>query len=481
MTTKTRRTAVLYLRQSKAKDDSISLEIQEAEGRAHCARRKLKVVGVVKDEGVSGYRDWRKRPNFSEVFNVAADTVVVYRWSRLSRRRLDQAVLIDLLEKAGKLVESACEPVDPSTAGGRFSRDQMLLMASFESDVKGEQWKEAQARRIKAGLPAHGKARFGYRKTKEGNYKPDPVTGKVLADCYRRYVDDAGFVTIVKALNDDGVRTMNGNTWTTQSLTKVLDSGFGAGVLNVGVHSEEGVRYLPGAHEGVIDAELWQAYLDARAKRTRLAPKRRSPRWHLYGIAVCGLCGDRLILKSYEGPNATLCCSRYHARRTCEGVWMQRGSFEGRVAIWLGGHVDELAALASTRDAERARQQAEVARYQKAFDAAVKALGSLAASHARGLIDDDGLEGAQAELVTERDAAVTALTQAREELDRLGLPGDVYDAAFPSEETSPGERAKRLGQVLRRVELHPDKIRFVPVIGEAEDDPREVRRKKAAA
>ena len=168
--------ADLYLRQSRARDDSISLEIQEAECRAHCARRGYDVGRVVVDEGVSGYRDWRERPNFGQLLDGDAEVLVVYRWSRLSRRRLDQAQLIDTLERAGKRVESAVEPVDPSTAGGRLGRDQMLLIAAYESDVKSEQWKEALNRRSANGLPKNGLPRFGY--VKDGKaFVPDPVTG----------------------------------------------------------------------------------------------------------------------------------------------------------------------------------------------------------------------------------------------------------------------------------------------------------------
>lgn len=471
---------MLYLRQSKAKDDSISLEIQESEGRAHCARRVLKVVGVVVDEGVSAYSDWRKRPNFPGIFDVKADVVVVYRWSRLSRRRLDQASLIDLLEKAGKSVESACEPMDVSTAGGRFSRDQMLSMAAYESDVKSEQWKETHARRIKAGLPAHGKPRFGYRKI-EGRFEPDPVTGPVLAELYRRYTAGAGFVTLVRDLNKDGVLTTTGRSWSTPSLIKTMDSGFGAGLLVQGVWDKDGPTYVDGAHTSVLEDGEWDDYLRARTKRRTEPPKRRTKRWHLAGLVTCGLCGSTVVLKGYEGKGATLACARYVSKRDCAGVWMQRGAFEGRVAVWLGGQVAELAALAPSREAERARQQAEVTRHQDAVDAAVTALGNLAVKAARGQLDDDGLAAAQPELVADRDAAVALLTQAREELERLALPGDIYDLAFPTGELSPGEWGRKISGVLRRVELHPDRIRFVPMIGKAEDDPRVARRKAKAA
>lgn len=463
--------AILYIRQSKARDDSISSEIQESEGRAHAARHGYEIVRVVSDPGVSGYRDWTRRPNFPEVLSTEGDVVVVYRWSRLSRRRLDQAVLIDLLEKSGKRVESACEPADPSTAGGRLARDQMLLIAAFESDVKSEQWKEALARRATAGLPKNGLPRFGYVKVAKG-YQPDPVTGPELAEVYRRYTAGAGFQQLVRDLNDRAVPTTRGNTWCTQSLIRTLDSGFGAGLLICDKRSGT-PGFLSGAQAAVITKAEWIAYQDARARRRVEPPARRTARWFLSGIVRCGRCGSSVAVNKFETRKSTVLCSRYVNKRDCDGVWMSRHNLEGRIAVWLGGHLDELAALAPTRDAERGRAQGAVTAAQDAHTAAVSALGTLAANHSRGLHDEDAYTAAQAELVAERDALTARLAAARDELVRLSpVDESVYAQLESSTEQTPGEWNGQLAKLIRRVEVHKDRLVIVPVVGEPEVDPR---------
>lgn len=479
MTTRATSTnALIYLRQSKAKHDSISLEIQEAEARAYCARQGYTVRCVVPEEGVSGFSDWRKRPRFGrEVVEAeGVDVVVVYRWSRLSRRRLDQHQLIDLLEKSGKRVESAVEPVDTSTAGGRFSRDQMMSMAAFESDVKSEQWREALRRRAENGLPKNGMPRYGYVKAGKG-FEPDPVTGPILAELYRRYTAGAGFQALVKDLNARGLKTTRGGSWTAQTLLRTLDSGFGAGLLIQDKRSGA-PGYLPGAHQAVITAEEWAGYQRARGKRKVAAPARRTVRWHLAGIAVCGLCGKGLAVNKYDAPNSTVLCTGYVSGRTCEGVWLNRHYFEGRVGVWLGGMLEELASLGPAREAELVAAQAVLESAERALEDAQSALGRLAGALARGVLDEDAYAAAQVELVAERDAAARQVTRAREDVERLAPVGaDALDRLGAQRDVTPGEWGRQLAGVFRRIEVHPDRLVMVPVVGEAHEEARPERQR----
>ena len=116
--------AIIYLRQSVAKDDSISIEMQEIACRDYCDRMGYAVVDVKDDPGISG-RLWTKRPKVQLVMDALergeADVVVLWKWSRLSRSRKDWALAIDRADLAGGRIESATEPIDTATASGRFA------------------------------------------------------------------------------------------------------------------------------------------------------------------------------------------------------------------------------------------------------------------------------------------------------------------------------------------------------------------------
>jgi DNA invertase Pin-like site-specific DNA recombinase len=431
------------------------LEIQETTGRAYATQRGYTVRRVVVDEGVSGYRDWAKRPNFPSLLDDPADVIVVYRWSRLSRKRLDQVNLIDLLEKAGTRVESAVEPVDPSTAGGRLGRDQMLLIAAFESDVKSEQWKEALSRRVANGLPKNGGPRYGFAKGEDGSYSPDPVTGPILRELYLRYTAGAGFQTLCKDLNDRGITTNKGKAWGVQSLSRALDSGFAAGLLING--KGDAVTYTKGAQEALITEDEWTAYRTARESRAKQTPRRRTAGWHMAGLATCGRCGGRVIKNG-----ANVLCSAYHSTRSCDGVWVRKAWLETRVAFWLAGHLEDLPETTTgSADAENVVRQLE-----GDLAGVLEALGRLGVLFATGEMDADAYKGAQATLTEKREAITRALVDARAERDRLAPVTRDEFARLDVGDISPGEWNALLGRVLRRAEVHADRLVIVPVVGE---------------
>lgn len=57
------------------------------------------------------------------------DVIVLWKWSRFSRRRLDWEVAADRVQVAGGRIESATEPIDTSTASGDLALGMMVSLA----------------------------------------------------------------------------------------------------------------------------------------------------------------------------------------------------------------------------------------------------------------------------------------------------------------------------------------------------------------
>lgn len=342
-----RRRAVLYLRQSTFREESISLELQEVAGRDYCAKHGYDVVAVEADPGISG-RTW-KRPAVQRVMQMIetgdADTIVLWKWSRLSRSRRDWALAIDRCDVAGGSIESATEPIDTATASGRFARGVMTEYAAFQSEQIGEQWRETHARRRRLGLPADGGPRYGYEK-RDGFYHPHPVEAPVLAEMYRRYLRGEGFTRIVKWLNDSGHPTRRGGTWSRVTVTHLLDAGFGAGKIIHRATSREKrdwrlseATFHEGQHTALITAAEWDEYvarrLDAPKPATVIEPK-----YVLTGLIHCGDCGAPMHvgnagLKDYK-------CSRAAQTRDVPGMYMTRALVEQRVREWVSELADDV-------------------------------------------------------------------------------------------------------------------------------------------
>lgn len=336
--------AVLYLRQSVSREDSISLELQESACRAHCDREGYNVVGVEADPGISG-RTW-KRPGVVKVMEIMesgkADVVILWKWSRWSRSRLDWAVAADRVETAGGRIESATEAIDVSTSTGRLARGMMTEFAAFESERIGDTWKESHARRINLGLPANGRPRFGYTYTKETGFTQDPETAPVLREMYLRYIAGMSFYQITNWANSTGTlpayyggNRLEGKTgWGTATILAMLDSGFGAGLLN-----SKGAK-LPGAHEGVITAPEWEEYQSRRA--TRRPRKRGENSGYVYTSLIRCQCGYAMH-GGYKGtPKERYACSARIDWNPHKGGFVRAARVDEAVQEWLASIADDV-------------------------------------------------------------------------------------------------------------------------------------------
>ena len=333
----TRPRAALYLRQSTYREESISLELQEHEGREHARRHGYDVVAVEEDAGISG-RTWAKRPAVQRVMAMIeageADVIVLWKWSRLSRRRLDWAVAADRVETAGGRIESATEPLDVSTSSGRLARGMLTEFAAFESERIGDVWRETHARRIRNGLPATGRPRFGYTYARDSGFQPDPISAPILASTYRSYIEGQSIYSLVATLNDGPARPVRGygpasdGLWSDRTLRRVLDSGFGAGLLKVGD------EFHPAAHDAVITADEWAAYLEARSRRRNYRRIERS-QYLLSGLVRCS-CGSTMNAGQFGRQHvAKYRCKAAHEKRRHPGGYVTATFVEEHVMGWL--------------------------------------------------------------------------------------------------------------------------------------------------
>lgn len=401
--------AVIYVRQSIAREESISLELQEAACREYARARGYTVVEVIADAGISGLK-WERRPGVQRVMGMvtdrAADVVLVWRWSRLSRQRLHQAVALDTIERAGGRVESATEPFDTTTAGGEFGRDVLLAAAHFESRQKSEQWKEAHARRLTLGLPSRGGDRFGYDRDGD-TYTPND-DAPLLERMYREYLSGVGFTTIAARLNADGHRTRTGRAWGSDGVARVLDSGFAAGLIAVGTRRH--ATHLPGIHPAIVDDTTWSAYQAARSARAGTPPRIATPKYLLTGLIVCGDCRSPMWanrLGRHTGYGYV--CSRWQRTRDCRCVTVSRAKAEAAVKEWLttvATDVDEAARLAEARSIATRRRDGDRERATRQLDTVRARLAKLTLGWSEGLIPDgayatarDELTGREAELL----------------------------------------------------------------------------------
>ncbi|MCX4824212.1 recombinase family protein [Streptomyces sp. NBC_01142] len=483
-----------YIRVSTWKEEKISPELQRDAITQWARRTGRRIVGWVEDLDVSGRHFKRKIMRCIErVEGGEARGVAVWRYSRFGRDRTGNAINLARLQQAGGELESATEPVDASTAIGRFQRGMILEFSAFESDRAGEQWRETHDhRRYKLQLPAQGRKRFGYAwhrrydhatgKLQKEKYEPEEITGPVVADLYRTYVEGFGFSALCGRLNRAGHRTTQGSLWSTETLTRYMDSGFAAGLLTV--HNPEcrcrktdgsckSHVYIQGSQEELIDFDLWQAYQQRRKEVKETAPRSRTGIYELTGLCKCAGChlGTSLNTARRDGANVpgfAYRCSRRakSGAMACDGVLIERSAVEEEILAWLKREaaqgIDNAPPAEITPERNLANEQAANmaarARAQAEVDKQRQALARLRAEHAANPDDfGPGEYEEAADLVRKRRAEAQQLLDSIPEVEPLPeraefvplVVGTVKE--WPTLDTR--ERNMILRKLIRRVAL----------------------------
>ncbi|MCC2030652.1 recombinase family protein [Microbacterium allomyrinae] len=304
-----RRRGIGAIRVSKERDGMTSPENQRYAIEQFAERENIEIVEWIEGIDESGSRNksaWWARLSYGcdRIEAKAADTLVVWRIDRTARHRLKWAITQDRIESAGGLILSATEPNDQSPAG-RYGRGMMIEHAVYVAESIGATWKETLERRVRHGLTPNGQRHFGYAYTRERGYEIDPIEGPILASMYRDYTAGDSALQIAERLSGPVARPAEGEQyaryarWNTPAILRLLDSGFGAGLILFRGDLHDG------AHEPVIDADEWARYRAARDARRRRPRAERSP-YTYSGILFCH-CGSRMSGRTDHGRPRYAC------------------------------------------------------------------------------------------------------------------------------------------------------------------------------
>lgn len=404
--------AVLYLRQSVARDDSISIELQEIAGRDYCAQHGYEVVAVEIDEGISG-RTWSKRPAVQRVMDMIesknADVIVLWKWSRLSRSRKDWALAADRVDIAGGRIESATEPIDTATASGRFARGVMTEYAAFQSEQIGEQWAEVRQRRFNLGLPPSGALPWGWI-GKRTHIEPHPIEAEFVKQMYQLYLEGNGWTSIASWANQVGAEPRRSSKgWLGCSIRKILDSPIHAGL--VVYHGE--IR--EGQHEGIISREVWDRYQALRHNR-HVPIKIRDSNSLLSSIIICH-CGRKRYGRNNNttrSPTHTYRYNAYVCPSTLPHPPRSKGISQWKVDKAIILWVKALPKITAAQDVTRSHSF-DTERYAREITANEKRLVKLTEHLLAGLVPEaayrdtrDNITAENARLQRELDAAIRA-------------------------------------------------------------------------
>ena len=307
--------AALYARVSSDRQDvDLSVSAQLRALRDYARANGYSVAREYVDEAESGRV--ADRPEFRKMIEEGSqpkapfEVILVWKFSRFTRKREHAVAFKSMLRRKGIRVVSITEHADDSPTGKLMeaiieSVDEFYSENLAEDVVRG--MREAASR----GFFLGSKAPFGYKRVKVSDgvkdrptLEVDPATAPVVREIFERSLQGNGLKEICKALNDRGV-TNRGKRWYKGGLHYLLNNEAYTGTAvwgrtTKGEKAQDPVR-VEGAWPALVSMEMFddvqQAMRDRAPKVQR--PARVGSRFLLSGLLKCGVCG-----RPYSGQGA---------------------------------------------------------------------------------------------------------------------------------------------------------------------------------
>jgi DNA invertase Pin-like site-specific DNA recombinase len=426
------RPLVPYLRQSRAKERTISIDEQRRDIQGWAEDAGVPLAPEVIEQNVSGSKPWRERA-LGEAIEAcergeAAGIIVAWQ-DRLSRENgRATAEVWEALDNAGARLVCAAEGLDTATGDHELS-------FTIKAAIARDQWKRYRANFARAqrsanerGVP-NGRAPLGYRKTKGKPLEIDKAAAAKVREMAERRLAGEPLSAIARnfGLSHSTVR-------------QILMNPVYIGRVQCGAMVRED------AHEPILTREQFDALAAARTRQP-IPPGETTRDRLLLGLTHCGGCGHTLkvvqrrradgsVVQSYFCKNA--------ATDPCpDRAFVHAEPLDEFVADWFAAALRSAPRMVDVVAAERELEQA-----QRDRDIAEAELTKYVetASALEPLLFQKGIASRQKRL----DEARAKVQVASGRTTRLPAGGSLIQLW---DSFTPAERREVLGGFLDRIEV----------------------------
>lgn len=230
---------------------------------------------IYEDRGYSGSH--LRRAGFRSLLNDIKlgliDVVVVHRLDRLTRSLADFQQIMAELNAHDVPVVSVTQQIDISHHVGRLATNIITSFAEFEREMVGQRVKEKRAATLESGRWQGTSCPLGYM-VKDDRLVVDQAESKIVQEVFTRYANKESVTAILNDLNARGVKTKR---WRTRTGKLKGGMAFNRNAIYTLLKNRVclgevfyGYTWQVGAHESILDHELWSkvaALLNARSRR----------------------------------------------------------------------------------------------------------------------------------------------------------------------------------------------------------------------
>ena len=322
--------AALYARVSSDRQDvDLSVSAQLRALKDYARANGYSVAREYVDEAESGRV--ADRPQFREMIEEGSkpkapfDVILVWKFSRFTRKREHAVAFKSQLRRKGIRVVSITEQAEDN-ATGRLLEGIIESVDEYYSENLAQEVVRGMREAASRGFFLGSKAPFGYRKVKVSDgakerptLEIDPTTAPVVKEIFEKSLRGSGLKELCKELNDRGI-TNRGKRWYKGTLHYVLRNEAYTGTAVWGVDSKDNAE--PIRVEKAFPAIISKAQFRRVSKLMRSrAPKVAHPRRVASTYLLSGLVKCKRCKRALSGQDAK---SGQFAYYVCQSI-MKRG------------------------------------------------------------------------------------------------------------------------------------------------------------
>ena len=373
----------LYARVSSDRQDvDLSIAAQLRALRDYAEKNDYLVAREYVDEAESGRI--ADRPEFQKMLNEAAKPeapfkeILVWKFSRFTRKREHAVAFKSMLRRRGVRVVSITEQAD-DTPTGKLLEAIIESVDEFYSENLAQEVTRGMREAASRGFWMTTYAPYGYKRVhvqdgaaKRPKLELNPPADAVVRRVFDMVLQGRSIPDVTKTLNAEGIPTTNGKKWLKTTIHTMLSHEAYTGTVVWGANAKDGappVR-VEDAHPAIVskrDFQRARRLLGSRAPK-KVNPRRASSPYLLSGISKCETCGKAMTAAEAKSGKYTyyICHSLLkRGKGTCKTPRLNAKSFEKLIVneirenVLTESNIRDLVKLLDEEMDEVARDQRE--------------------------------------------------------------------------------------------------------------------------
>lgn len=270
----------------------ISLDAQKAKLTEYAQKNGMKIVEWYVDEGVSGRKLIKKRPELQRMIQDAEkgnfDRIIFIKLDRFFRSVAEYHECMKRI--APVLWTTTEEEYDLTTANGRMLVNMKLTIAEMEADMASERINLVNEYKASTGQPLSGKMPFGFKivaDTETGRKKivKDPEVADILEDIIQFFLTHQS-----KRATANYLKNKHHITMSYQNLLHLLSNTMLCGEY----------RGNPNYCEAYVDKETFEKMQEIGTRNVKNNTKRD---YIFSSLLICPVCGRKLAGNLHRAKN----------------------------------------------------------------------------------------------------------------------------------------------------------------------------------